>query len=1079
MRRESLQYSALDADSLNRTEKVADSKVDQTQAHLKTPVALASSVSTESNHATEHKVAESQSFDTSMPSSVASSFQFTSFPSSLPRIFNLTSRTPSATNTTPLLPRGNDFTRGIFSVKEEIDEEDVKGFDKSQRHDRSEDINHNLRRDISPAHDRHVTSSRKATIYRRRSRRWHSHHNLRPSTSSSSSSTCSSNNSNCNTTPSTWLSPLARWRDGFEGDATLFTMGDLSSTTQQVLKEIDDETDESDTGLSNSPWKSPPSMHTKLLHADTSVEGGALVGDGSDIHNNDSILYFASSHFLWPPQESNIHGAFTPFQLKSSEGKNPDTLNEHDESHNVDDLSPISPCKPFNPTDKDTEDTPFPFQFETQYSPIPTVSEEYVRCCLTDRVISNDTTLGVDVKMDNRGNDQHSFFPHYDHFMRNNSIISQPYSDVDMPNDDIINKSLDTSFMSNQSDASSTSTSKQQKHRPMPDLSAFDMGSSEVTTPSTSIQSSETVRNPMVTNTDGAVVAGERRRPHSFGSNASRMGGSNKWLCPPTPARTPAWAQGDVSKSLNRTDSLIATKILATCPQHILDGLSSLENSFMEEGEHSRSASGSTYSDLPQHTGSVNSNRDKSLMISFATVMEEDEADLSTNSLEIKSSTRYENQPISGSGTVVAATDNDDRSFLLVKRRHTSPLDMPFHDESPSLQNIYTHSHKLIKSDKRPSDEYAGEDNSVRLDASKSSSYDQSPIGSTISFHNDFEVLAQLGSGSFADVFKARCKSDGHIYAIKRSRRRFRGKRDRDRNLAEVRIMQQLQTIPPKSDGRARTSHFCIYLLFFIRAWQEDAHFFCQTELCCRDSCRHLLLSLTSDWDISSIAYRSMVENLQLRHPGDNSIHGDVLTEHLIPEQTIWKICHDVSAGLCYIHSHNIVHLDIKPENIFFISHLRLGAICKIGDFGLARSLDAMDDGEEGDTAYMASELLLPSKLEKPKSCDIFSLGLTLYELSSTSDFDLPLEGPRWHELRSGHHIPTLPLSRSQTLKNAIQSMMSTSQNRPSAESILTLDSVDAAGSFYDKFLCEYIRDVEIADLEKDKHLSQMQQDSR
>lgn len=42
-------------------------------------------------------------------------------------------------------------------------------------------------------------------------------------------------------------------------------------------------------------------------------------------------------------------------------------------------------------------------------------------------------------------------------------------------------------------------------------------------------------------------------------------------------------------------------------------------------------------------------------------------------------------------------------------------------------------------------------------------------------FRQAFEVEANIGSGSFGDVFRARCKEDGRMYAVKRSRVPFRG----------------------------------------------------------------------------------------------------------------------------------------------------------------------------------------------------------------------------------------------------------------------------------------------------------------
>jgi len=79
----------------------------------------------------------------------------------------------------------------------------------------------------------------------------------------------------------------------------------------------------------------------------------------------------------------------------------------------------------------------------------------------------------------------------------------------------------------------------------------------------------------------------------------------------------------------------------------------------------------------------------------------------------------------------------------------------------------------------------------------------------------------------------------------------------------------------------------------------------------------------------------------------------------LLPEPTVWQVCHDISRGLSHIHSHSVVHYDIKPSNPFFVLNSRWGdTICKIGDFGLAGEAGAGDDGQEGDAAYMPAEAL-------------------------------------------------------------------------------------------------------------------------
>jgi membrane-associated tyrosine/threonine-specific cdc2-inhibitory kinase len=60
-----------------------------------------------------------------------------------------------------------------------------------------------------------------------------------------------------------------------------------------------------------------------------------------------------------------------------------------------------------------------------------------------------------------------------------------------------------------------------------------------------------------------------------------------------------------------------------------------------------------------------------------------------------------------------------------------------------------------------------------------------------------------------------------------------------------------------------------------------------------------------------------------------------------------------IAAGLQYLHSKCVLHLDIKPENIF----LDASGTLKIGDFGLA-VLKRQWEWEEGDGAYVAPELL-------------------------------------------------------------------------------------------------------------------------
>jgi len=79
----------------------------------------------------------------------------------------------------------------------------------------------------------------------------------------------------------------------------------------------------------------------------------------------------------------------------------------------------------------------------------------------------------------------------------------------------------------------------------------------------------------------------------------------------------------------------------------------------------------------------------------------------------------------------------------------------------------------------------------------------------------------------------------------------------------------------------------------------------------------------------------------------------------------------------------NLVHRDVKPDNIMVSTD---GEV-KVGDFGIATFVDRMADATaqgqlKGTPAYMAPEQTLGGPLDS--RTDLFSMGLTLYTLSTT-----------------------------------------------------------------------------------------------
>ncbi len=323
-------------------------------------------------------------------------------------------------------------------------------------------------------------------------------------------------------------------------------------------------------------------------------------------------------------------------------------------------------------------------------------------------------------------------------------------------------------------------------------------------------------------------------------------------------------------------------------------------------------------------------------------------------------------------------------------------------------------------------------------------------------------------------MFKVRSRSDQQLYAVKRNRRHFRGKRDREMALAEVRIMQRLQSVCARngtaSDKKEKAKNsYSLYLLFFLRAWQEDGHFFCQTELCCRDTCREMKIALGTQWPTSKKKYPSLLRYFP---------PAVMWTETSFLRAPCGRFATMLLPGCLTFILMAWSTTTSSPSNIFLVAHNRLGALVKIGDFGMAGDIGTSEDGQEGDTSYMAPELL-SSGMRHPSS-DIFSLGLTLYELASNLSWDLPSEGPRWQELRQGSHSPDLPRSRSPELGHLIQAMLKPDPTlRPSADVILDqAPQVKLAGNRCEEFLRDYIKDIEAYDRVEEERLAQEQREA-
>ncbi|CAF2060397.1 unnamed protein product [Brassica napus] len=94
-------------------------------------------------------------------------------------------------------------------------------------------------------------------------------------------------------------------------------------------------------------------------------------------------------------------------------------------------------------------------------------------------------------------------------------------------------------------------------------------------------------------------------------------------------------------------------------------------------------------------------------------------------------------------------------------------------------------------------------------------------------------------------------------------------------------------------------------------------------------------------------------------------------------------IAMDAAFGMEYLHSKNIVHFDLKCDNLLVNLKDPSRPICKVGDFGLSKIKrnTLVSGGVRGTLPWMAPELLNGSSSKVSEKVDVFSFGIVLWEI--------------------------------------------------------------------------------------------------
>jgi serine/threonine protein kinase len=106
----------------------------------------------------------------------------------------------------------------------------------------------------------------------------------------------------------------------------------------------------------------------------------------------------------------------------------------------------------------------------------------------------------------------------------------------------------------------------------------------------------------------------------------------------------------------------------------------------------------------------------------------------------------------------------------------------------------------------------------------------------------------------------------------------------------------------------------------------------------------------------------------------------DYLKDKPKTPELILKYTREIFSGFRYLYEKNIIHRDIKPDNLLLDSNGTL----KIADFGFCKMLDEMDKEHNhtllGTPLYACFEVI--SQKSYSSKCDVYSVAVVIFELA-------------------------------------------------------------------------------------------------
>jgi len=226
-----------------------------------------------------------------------------------------------------------------------------------------------------------------------------------------------------------------------------------------------------------------------------------------------------------------------------------------------------------------------------------------------------------------------------------------------------------------------------------------------------------------------------------------------------------------------------------------------------------------------------------------------------------------------------------------------------------------------------------------------------------ISHIGKYTLIARIGQGGMGTVYKARQESLDKVVAVKVMAPRLA----RQRDFVE-RFIREAQ-----ASGRLNHPN----IVQAIDAGEADGYYYFAMEYVDGENLRNIL---ERDGKLS--------------------------------ERRSLEICAAIATALEHAHKHNIVHRDIKPDNIFIAKD----GTPKLGDLGLAKEIRTdkaiTQAGIPVGTPYYISPEQVRGQEDIDGRADIYALGATLYRMVAG---DVPYDGPTGAVVMTKHLNDPIP----------------------------------------------------------------------